>query len=208
MKLEVIVDSMMQENTYIYYDEKTLDAVVIDPALSFDRQKKFIKDKNLNVKYIMLTHSHADHIGDVKELKKFTNAPILANIHEKEMLNDANKNLSSQFFPYPIEMEADIYVDEKDKIKMGEHIFSFINTPGHTEGGMCIRCGMEMFTGDTLFQGSIGRTDLYGGDYNKILKSLKKLAKLEEDLVIYPGHGPASTIGREKKSNYYMKLVI
>ncbi|MBC2575944.1 MBL fold metallo-hydrolase [Peptostreptococcus canis] len=208
MKLEVIVDSMMQENTYIYYDEKTLDAVVIDPALSFDRQKKFIKDKNLNVKYIMLTHSHADHIGDVKELKKFTNAPILANIHEKEMLNDANKNLSSQFFPYPIEIEADIYVDEKDKIKMGEHIFSFINTPGHTEGGMCIRCGMEMFTGDTLFQGSIGRTDLYGGDYNKILKSLKKLAKLEEDLVIYPGHGPASTIGREKKSNYYMKLVI
>lgn len=208
MKLEVIVDSMMQENTYIYYDEKTLEAVVIDPALSFDSQKKFIKDKNLNVKYIMLTHSHADHIGDVKELKKFTNAPILANIHEKEMLNDASKNLSSQFFPYPIEIEADIYVDEKDKIKMGEHTFSFINTPGHTEGGMCIRCGMEMFTGDTLFQGSIGRTDLYGGDYNKILKSLKKLAKLEEDLVIYPGHGPASTIGREKKSNYYMKLVI
>ncbi|MDD7184001.1 MBL fold metallo-hydrolase [Peptostreptococcus porci] len=208
MKLEVIVDSMMQENTYIYYDENTLEAVVIDPALCFDKQKDFIKKHNLAVKYIMLTHSHADHIGDVLELKKLTDAKIVANINEKEMLNDASKNLSNQFFPYPVEIEADIYVSDREKLKMGEHTFSFFDTPGHTEGGMCIRCGMEMFTGDTLFMGSIGRTDLYGGDYNQMLKSLKKLSKMENDLVIYPGHGPASTIGREKNSNYYMKLVI
>lgn len=208
MKLEVIVDNMMQENTYVYYDEKTLDAVVIDPSLCFDKQKKFIKEKNLNVKYIMLTHSHPDHIGDVEDLKKLTGATVVANIHEKEMLNDARKNLSIEMFPKKVEVEADIYVNDKDKIKMGEHTFTFINTPGHTEGGMCIRCGMEMFTGDTLFLGSVGRTDLYGGDYNKLLKSLKKLSKMENELKIYPGHGPASTMGREKQNNYYMKLVI
>lgn len=208
MKLEVLIDNIMQENTYIYYDENTLDAVVIDPALCFNKQRDFIKEKNLNVKYIMLTHSHADHIGDVVALRNLTNAQVVASIHEKDMLNDAKKNLSVEFFPQPIEIEADIYVSDKEKLKFGEYTFTFISTPGHTEGGMCIRCGMEMFTGDTLFQGSIGRTDLYGGDYSQILKSLKKLSKMENDLKIYPGHGPASTLGREKTNNYYMKLVI
>ncbi|KGF13027.1 hydrolase [Peptostreptococcus sp. MV1] len=208
MKIKVITDRMMEENTYVCYDENTLDAVLIDPSLNIDEEKKFIKDNNLNVKYIMLTHGHADHIGDVLELKKMTGAKILAHQDEKEMLNDASKNMSIQFFPVRVEFDADIYVTDREKLKLGDHTFSFIATPGHTKGGMCIRLGMDMFTGDTLFAGSIGRTDFYGGDYKQLLKSLKKLSKMENDLAVYPGHGPASTIGIEKEKNYYMKLVV
>ena len=208
MKIKVITDRMMEENTYVCYDENTLDAVLIDPSLNIDEEGGFIKDNNLNVKYIMLTHGHADHIGDVLELKKMTGAKILAHQDEKEMLNDASKNMSIQFFPVRVEFDADIYVTDREKLKLGDHTFSFIATPGHTKGGMCIRLGMDMFTGDTLFAGSIGRTDFYGGDYKQLLKSLKKLSKMENDLAVYPGHGPASTIGIEKEKNYYMKLVV
>ena len=208
MKIEVFIDSMMQENSYIYYDESTLDAVIIDPALCLEKEKEFINEKNLKVKYIILTHSHADHIADVEELKKFTGAEVVANKDEKEMLLDAKKNLSSEFYEQGIEFDADIYVSEGDELKVGNHVFTFIDTPGHTTGGMCIVQGNEMFTGDTLFLGSIGRTDLYGGDYEKMLNSLKKLSKLDDDMIFYPGHGPSGTIGTEKQSNYYMKLVI
>lgn len=208
MKIKVFVDSVMQENSYIYYDEKTLEAVIIDPALCLEKEKKFIDDNKLNVKYIMLTHSHADHVADAEALKEYTGAAIIANKDEREMLIDAKKNLSSDFFTHGIEFEADKYVSEGDKIQLGNNTFTFIDTPGHTTGGMCIRFNNDLFTGDTLFMGSIGRTDLYGGNYDKMLKSLKKLSKLEDDLNIYPGHGPASTIGTEKASNYYMKLVI
>lgn len=208
MKLEVLVDRMMQENTYVFYDESTLDAIVVDPALNFREEKELIEKLGLKVNYIMLTHSHADHIGDVKSLKELTNAPVVAHIEEKEMLNDAHKNLSVQFYHEPVELDADIYVKEGDVIEMGDHKFEFIFTPGHTTGGMCIRLSDVMFTGDTLFRDSIGRTDLYGGDYDKMLESLRKLSKLDDNITIYPGHGPASTIGIEKSNNYYMKLIV
>lgn len=207
MKIEVFIDSMMQENSYIYYDEKTLDAVAIDPALCLEKEIRFIKKKNLNLKYIMLTHAHADHIADVEGLKKETGAKVVANKDEKEMLLDEKKNLSCDFYDKGIEIDADIYVSEGDEIKLGDHVFTFINTPGHTAGGMCIVNEKVVFTGDTLFEGSIGRTDLYGGDYAKMLNSLGKLSELDDSMVIYPGHGKASTIGAEKKSNYYMNLV-
>ena len=207
MKIEVFIDSMMQENSYIYYDENTLEAVIIDPALCLEREAKFIKNKNLKVKYIILTHSHADHIADVEELKKITGAEVVANKNEREMLIDAKKNLSSDFYTSGIEFEADIYVSEGDELTRGKHKFTFIDTPGHTTGGMCIVNEDKIFTGDTLFMGSIGRTDLYGGDYEKMLNSLKKLSKLDGSMTIYPGHGPSSTIAAENKSNYYMKLV-
>ena len=207
MKLEVLGDRMMQENTYVYYDEQTRQAVIVDPALNFKDAVDTIIRLDLDVKYILLTHGHADHIGDVEKLKEYTGAKIVAHIDEKEMLNDASKNLSVQFYPESIEFDADIYVKDRDKLKMGENTFSFFATPGHTKGGMCIRCGMDMFTGDTLFKDSIGRTDLYGGDYNQILKSLKKLSKMEDDITVYPGHGPATKLGIEKKVNYYMQLI-
>ena len=104
----------------------------------------------------------------------------------------------------PQEVDPDIYVNDKDKLDLGELRLSFIHTPGHTKGCMCIRVNNEMFTGDTLFAGSIGRTDLYSGNYKQIEKSLKKLSKYEDNINIHPGHGPSSTLGIEKVSNPYM----
>lgn len=207
MKLEVFIDPMMQENSYLYYSEQTKEGLIIDPALCLDKEVEYIKENKVDLKYIILTHSHADHISDVLELKKLTDAKIVANRDEREMLIDSKKNLSGEFFGEGIEFEADIYVSEGDEIDFCGQKITFIDTPGHTTGGMCIRYKNKLFTGDTLFKGSIGRTDLYGGDYQKMLKSLKKLKQLDEDLKIYPGHGPSSTIGIEKKDNSYMKMV-
>lgn len=207
MKLEVFIDSMMQENTYLYYDENTKEAIIIDPALCIDKEKEYIKDNNIDLKYIILTHSHADHISDVLEIKEMTGAKIVAGKNEREMLIDAKKNLSADFFGQGIEFEADIYVSEGDELDFCNHKLSFVETPGHTTGGICIQYKNKLFTGDTLFKGSIGRTDLYGGDYQKMLKSLEKLKKLDSNLKIYPGHGPSSTIGVEIKDNPYLKMV-
>ena len=104
----------------------------------------------------------------------------------------------------PQELDADIYVNDKEKLTLGNLKLSFIHTPGHTKGGMCIRVNDDMFTGDTLFAGSIGRTDFIGGSYKELEKSLKKLSKYENDVKIHPGHGPSSTLGIEKTSNPYM----
>ncbi|NJB08370.1 MBL fold metallo-hydrolase, partial [Clostridioides difficile] len=115
-----------------------------------------------------------------------------------------NKNLSYTMRCGAQEFDADIYVNDKDKLELGELKMTFLHTPGHTQGCMCIRVEDEMFTGDTLFAGSIGRTDLYSGDFNQMEKSLKKLCKYEDAVRVYPGHGPTSTLGVEKKTNPYM----
>lgn len=208
MQIKVFQDTMLAENTYVYYDNETKKGVVIDPSGNLNETKKFIKDNNLSIEYIMLTHGHVDHIMDAEELRKYTDAKIVAYKLEKDLLNDGVKNLSAQFLPKKIDLEADIYVGDREKLKMNGLTFSFFHTPGHTAGGMCIRCNNIMFTGDTIFKGSIGRTDLYSGDYEKLLKSLKKLAKMENELILYPGHGLPTTIGEEKTSNYYMGLIL
>ena len=122
---------------------------------------------------------------------------------------DKKKNLSSMIFSVPeLEIDADLYVEEGDILEIGSLKLKFIHTPGHTKGGMCIKVGENIFTGDTLFAGGIGRTDFYSGDYKQIMKSLKKLSKYDDNAVVYPGHGPSSTIGVEKRVNPYMQQII
>ncbi len=129
----------------------------------------------------------------------------MAHKFEKELLNDKVKNASIRMYCGPKELDADIYVEDKEKIKMDDFTMTFIHTPGHTKGGMCIRIGENLFTGDTLFAGSIGRTDLYSANHSEMIKSLKKLSKYEDNLVVYPGHGPKSNLKREKINNMYMR---
>jgi glyoxylase-like metal-dependent hydrolase (beta-lactamase superfamily II) len=193
------------ENIYLVADENTKKCVVIDPGGECEEILSFIKDNSLKLEYILLTHGHGDHIGGVCDLKNATNAKIVAHIDEAEILMDKKKNLSSTMRCGSQEFEADIYVNDRDKLEVGDLKFSFIHTPGHTKGSMCIRVGDDLFTGDTLFAGSMGRTDLYSGNSNQMSKSLKKLAKFEDNIRIYPGHSINSTIGKEKATNPFMK---
>lgn len=205
MKMEKFVDEYYGVNSYIVSDDETKKCMVVDPGGSLENMQSYIKENGLSVDYIVLTHGHADHIGYVKDLKNATGAKVVADINEKDMLNDKDKNLSSKMKCGSQEFDADIYVKDKDTLSIGNLKMRFIHTPGHTKGGMCIRFGDDMITGDTLFAGSIGRTDLYGGDYKEMEKSLKKLCKYEDNVRIYPGHGPSSTLGIEKQSNPYLR---
>lgn len=207
MIIERVVDRFMGENTYILGDEKTKKCAVIDPGGSIIDIFNVIKQHEFTVEYIILTHGHGDHICRVPEIKEKTNAKIVAHVKEEEVLIDRVKNLSAQLPGPLVEFDADIYVDEGDIIELGGLKLKIIHTPGHTKGGMSIKVGENIFTGDTLFAGSIGRTDFYGGDYKQIIKSLKKLAKYDDNAVIYPGHGPESTIGVEKRVNPYMQQI-
>ena len=204
MKIEKIVEPYFGENMYILIDEETKKCAVVDPGGASDKILNYIKANSLELEYIVLTHGHGDHIGAVNTIKSKTNAKVVAHNDEQELLNDNRKNLSYSMHCGPQELDADIYVHDKDKLELGNLKLSFIHTPGHTKGCMCIRVNDDMFTGDTLFAGSIGRTDLYGGDYKQIEKSLRKLAKYEDKVKIHPGHGPSSTLGIEKMSNPYM----
>ena len=215
MIIEKVVDRFMDENTYILGDEKTKKCAVIDPGGSIIDIFNIIKQHGLTVEYIILTHGHGDHICRVPEIhitnvlkiKESTNAKIVAHVNEEEVLIDRNKNLSAQLPGPLVEFDADEYVQEGDIIELGSLKLKVIHTPGHTKGGMCIKVGEHIFTGDTLFAGSIGRTDFYGGDYKQMMKSLRKLAKYDDNAVIYPGHGPTSTIGVEKRMNPYMQQI-
>ena len=204
MIIDKIVEPYFGENMYILIDEETKKCAVVDPGGASDKILNYIKRNSLELEYILLTHGHGDHIGAVNTIKSRTNAKVVAHNDEQELLNDNRKNLSYSMHCGPQELNADIYVHDKEKLELGNLKLSFIHTPGHTKGCMCIRVNDDMFTGDTLFAGSIGRTDLYGGDYKQIEKSLRKLAKYEDKVKIHPGHGPSSTLGIEKMSNPYM----
>lgn len=192
-------------NCYIIGDNETKKGAVIDPGGNAHEIIRVINDNKINVEYIILTHGHGDHIGAVEELKEKTNAKILAHEEEKYILNDAQNNLTVAIGMGEIKIEADEYLKENQVVKIGNLELKIIHTPGHTPGCMCIMVDDVMFTGDTLFAGSIGRTDLPGGDYDTILNSVKKLSKFDEEITIYPGHGPSSKIGIEQRMNPYMK---
>lgn len=194
------------ENVYIYYDEQSLDACIIDPGGSFEKIREFVNSKKLKVKSVILTHAHADHIGALQEIiDQYKDIEVIAAKREKKILNSPAYNLTINFGMKNTSFEATRYVEDGDTYQIGGKTLKFIVTPGHTSGSMCVFDGEIMFTGDTLFEGSIGRTDLPTGSYQEMENSLKKLSQMNEDIIILPGHGEQSSIGQEKKYNPFLR---
>jgi len=191
-------------NTYLVWDSATKEALIIDPAAQSQKLVETIHTKGLNIKYIVLTHGHADHIGGNSFFAKEFDAPILIHKLDAPMLNDSLKNLSSFMGGKVLSPKADRQLGEGDLIKLGEEELKVIHTPGHTKGGISLYSKGLLFSGDTLFQMGIGRTDFPGGSTQVLQNSIvNKLFKLPENTVVLPGHGGKTTIGDEEVANPY-----
>lgn len=186
-------------NCYIVMDEKTKEAMVIDPAGSIDKIEQILKDENAQLKYIYLTHCHADHIIGAESLKQRCGGKILIHKDDYPGLQDSIINLSIMVLGKDYKMEADEVVEENQVLKLGDLEFRVIHTPGHTKGGSCLYCEQEkcLFSGDTMFKGTYGRTDLPSSSQMAIEASIEKLLKLPGDTMVYPGHGSPTTIAAE-----------
>lgn len=205
MNIKKFVTGPVQANTYLVYDDNK-EGFVVDPGDYSMQLESAIQTEGINLKYIILTHGHADHIGGVDSLiKRFPDAKIVAHSLERDMLLDSNLSLSKEIYRRDISFDADIYVNDIDSLECGSLSLVFLHTPGHTIGGMCILMDGSLFSGDTLFRASIGRTDFPGGSFPQIIKSIKeKLFVLPDSTVVYPGHMSETTIGYEKENNPFV----
>ncbi|MDD2401182.1 MAG: MBL fold metallo-hydrolase [Clostridia bacterium] len=205
MEIVSLVVGMIQANCYLVYDKETLATLVIDPGAEGEKIQEEIEKRHLQVKYIVNTHGHNDHIAANQYLKEVTGAPLLIHEEDAKMLTDASLNLSAYMGRLIDRPVADRFLQEGDVLDIGNISFEIIHTPGHTCGGICLVGEGVCFSGDTLFKGAIGRTDLPGGSFEVLINSINnKLVKLDENIVVYPGHGSSTTIGEEKCSNPYL----
>lgn len=193
-------------NSYILTCEDTKESVVVDPGGESEDTIKVLTDENLKLKYIILTHGHADHIGAVLDLKEKYDVPVLIHENDEELINDPDKNLSSQLPMKETFFKSDRNLKDGDIVKFGNIELEVIHTPGHTSGCICLKLGKDILTGDTLFLGSIGRTDLYGSSsQEELVDSIKKKIMIyEDDVNLHSGHGAESSIGFERKNNPFL----
>ena len=206
MIIKTLALGPIMANCFIVGCENTKSAVVIDPGDEVNKILMSLADSKLTVKYIINTHGHFDHVGANKRLKDATGAPILIHKSDADML--AQVSLSAMAFGMSGENSppADKTIGEGDKITFGDITLTVLHTPGHSLGGVSLHSNGVVFVGDSLFAGSIGRTDFPGGDYDTLISSIKtKLFPLGDDVVVYSGHGPATTIGREKRFNPFLQ---
>ena len=206
MKIFNMPSGPLMVNTYLVIDEKNKEGFIVDPGGYDTGLIEEIRKLETDIKYIILTHGHGDHIGGVKGYRKdMPAAKIVASAAEKDLLADASMNMSMMTQNEVIEIHADILVDEGDELYVGDMKLRFIMTPGHSPGGMCILTGNVLFSGDTLFHSSVGRTDLPGGSFEELSKAIhEKLLILPEDTMVYPGHMGPTSIGFEKQNNPFL----
>ena len=205
---EILPVGLLQCNCSIFGDEATRQAIVIDPGDNIDDIVTLLAKHSLQVHAIVITHAHIDHIGGAAKLKKLTGAPVLMNANDADLYAHLDLQASWLGIEPPERTAIDSDARDADSLSLGGTMFQILHTPGHTQGSLSVWIPTEnkLVAGDTLFRDSIGRTDLPGGDGRQILASIKnKLLQLPEATIVIPGHGPNTTIGREKEHNPFLR---
>jgi hydroxyacylglutathione hydrolase len=204
---EIFPVGPLQCNCSIVGDEASREAMVIDPGDDIEDILALIAKHNLQVKQIIITHAHIDHVGGAMKLRAATGAPILLNQNDYALLKMLDTQAAWVGMKSPGKIEIDQSVEQADTVRAGAITANVLHTPGHTEGSVCLYFPAEktLIAGDTLFAGSIGRTDLPGGSFEKIIQSLHgTVLALPDETVVVPGHGPLTTIGEERESNPFL----
>ena len=205
MKLKKLNQGVFRVNNYILFDEETKDAVLIDAGGDFAETKAAIDEFGANLKYLLNTHSHMDHIAGDEEIQRNYDIPIYMHKDDEVLLKAFKESLRMFDMPDYELPKSVTFINDGQVFKLGNKEIKTIHTPGHTKGGVSYLIDDMLFSGDTLFFESIGRTDLYGGNYNQLISSVKdKLFVLPDNTKVYPGHGIESTIGHEKENNAYV----
>ena len=198
----------LQCNCSVIGDEKTHEAMVIDPGDQIEGILEILRQEKLTLKQIVITHAHIDHVGGAMKLKAATGAPILMNQNDHALLKMLDMQAAWIGMRPPGEVQVDEAIGQGRVLKIGEIASNVIHTPGHTEGSICLYFPTEkkLIAGDTLFAGSIGRTDLPGGSMDKIMRSLHtQVLALPDETEVLPGHGPVTTIGEERETNPFLQ---
>ena len=204
MQVICFENGILDSNAYLLYQDNV--GVLIDAGVGTDIVVEKLRELNVSLGYIILTHGHVDHIYNANDIRKRTNAKIIAHENEVGLLSDPDGNCSYFVGYTPKTVVADVLVKDRQTLEVGNVKLEFIHTPGHTIGGMCIKCDNMLFSGDTLFKNSVGRTDFKTGDLESLKKSIRnKLYTLNDETVVYTGHGEMTTIGYEKKNNFFVK---
>lgn len=203
MKIEVIVNGELQENCYVIMDEESKEIIIIDPGSEGTKIEERVNELNGIPKCILLTHGHNDHAGEVEYIADKFNIPYYMNEKDESYLNSTD---SLGFSPLFAKIrKPDKYLTDGEVISLGKNNIKVLETPGHTEGGVCFLIDKCLFCGDTLFKGSVGRTDFNGGNHKKLIKSIQdKIVPLSDDIIVYSGHGPSSSIEVERMTNPYL----
>jgi len=204
MFFERFVVGPLDTNSYVIGDEAEKKAVIIDPGDEPERILELIHEKGFKVSAIICTHAHFDHVGAAGDIKKSTGADIL--LHKADLDTYARAKDQAAFWGYSLDdlPKPDGYIDDGDEVSVGSLKFKVMHTPGHSQGGICLYGEGIMISGDTIFQGSVGRTDFPGGSVEMLKSSFRRILELPDDTRVYSGHGPETTIGREKKTNFFV----
>ena len=199
MIIKTYVAGFLENNMYLVLDEESKKGVLIDAT---ECLPEIIEDaKGYNIEYILLTHGHFDHILGLNDLKRILNTKAV--INKNDLIISDNVNEFTRLFNQPDSVPPiyELFINDDDELTVGNLKINVMATPGHTEGGVCYIIDDKMFSGDTLFRESVGRTDLFGGNFSKLKDSIKnKILKLDENITVYPGHGPTTTIGHERRN--------
>jgi glyoxylase-like metal-dependent hydrolase (beta-lactamase superfamily II) len=204
IKVKKVKIGIIDQNCYLLYDTDTKQAAIIDPGENPDQIINVIDSENLKPEILINTHGHYDHVSGDNKIRLKYKIPLAIHKDEVEMIADPKKNASFIWGESLVVKDPEILLEDNQDIKLSFTTFKVLSTPGHSKGSICLLCDPYLFTGDTLFAGTIGRTDLWGGDNEIILQSLEKLKNLDFSITVCPGHGSMTTLANELKHNPFL----